>query len=245
MLKTLVTIVLAAAGILIVLLALNTVANRQRRFTWEFATGAEQIVPQLDRERIQLRAQRLATSLTYQTISWEDGRVESEAFLQLHHHLQKSNCPQLKQEMIINAISDLESITAVLELGIHLLKKIGFPLVHSSPIVELTIINNYSLLYKIRGSKDDHSTLPYMLTAHLDVVPVSNDTWKLANPFDGSIIDGVIYGRGALDDKSSAVVSFQLTLDTVTSVQLFYVYRTSSFLLKILNQTSPDFMVNF
>ena len=51
-----------------------------------------------------------------------------------------------------------------------------------------------------------------MLAAHLDVVPVANGTWKVAQPFEGRIIDGVIYGRGALDDKSSVMVSDLNTL---------------------------------
>lgn len=46
-----------------------------------------------------------------------------------------------------------------------------------------------------------------MLAAHLDVVPAANGTWKVAEPFEGHIIDGVIYGRGALDDKRSVIVS--------------------------------------
>lgn len=86
----------------------------------------------------------------------------------------------------------------------------GFPLLHSSPSIEVHVINGYSLLYKVRGSNDDkaESVLPpYMLAAHLDVVPVANGTWKVAEPFEGRIIDGVIYGRGALDDKSSVMVS--------------------------------------
>lgn len=86
---------------------------------------------------------------------------------------------------------------------IHLLT-IGFPLVHSSPMIEKNVINGYSLLYKIRGNRND--VLPFMLTAHLDVVPVANGTWNVADPFEGAIIDGVIYGRGALDDKSSVMV---------------------------------------
>ena len=79
----------------------------------------------------------------------------------------------------------------------------GFPLIHSSPSVEYTIINQYSLLYKIRGPESS-SVEPFMLAAHLDVVPV-NGTWT-AEPFDGKIIDRVMYGRGALDDKSSVMV---------------------------------------
>ena len=80
----------------------------------------------------------------------------------------------------------------------------------------MTVINGYSLLYKVRGSNNDDkgdNVLPaYMLAAHLDVVPVANGTWKVAQPFEGRILDGVIYGRGALDDKSSVMVSDLNTL---------------------------------
>ena len=36
-------------------------------------------------------------------------------------------------------------------------------------MVNLTIINQYSLLYKVKGIRDD-GRLPYMLAAHLDVI---------------------------------------------------------------------------
>ena len=41
--------------------------------------------------------------------------------------------------------------------------------------------------------------------AHQDVVPVEPGTEKLWKqpPFDGKVVDGRIYGRGTLDDKSS------------------------------------------
>jgi carboxypeptidase PM20D1 len=43
-----------------------------------------------------------------------------------------------------------------------------------------------------------------LLAAHFDVVPAHriNDNWRF-DPFKGEINDGFIYGRGALDDKSS------------------------------------------
>lgn len=73
-------------------------------------------------------------------------------------------------------------------------------------------MNEYSLLYRIEGTGDDDS-LPFMLAAHLDVVPVG-EGWK-REPFAGKIEEGVIYGRGALDDKSSVMVCFFV---------LFFVY---------------------
>jgi acetylornithine deacetylase/succinyl-diaminopimelate desuccinylase-like protein len=42
---------------------------------------------------------------------------------------------------------------------------------------------------------------PLMLTGHLDVVSVERDKWT-QDPFGGELIDGFIWGRGALDMKS-------------------------------------------
>lgn len=48
--------------------------------------------------------------------------------------------------------------------------------------------------------------MPYMLLAHIDVVPASEaDGWE-APPFSAREMDGFIYGRGTIDDKSSLLV---------------------------------------
>lgn len=63
------------------------------------------------------------------------------------------------------------------------------------------IINNYSLLYKWTGS--DESLKPIILCGHMDVVGVEDSTldeWK-HSPFSGDIADGIIWGRGARDNK--------------------------------------------
>lgn len=44
------------------------------------------------------------------------------------------------------------------------------------------------------------------ILTHLDVVPVGNGWTK--EPFGGEIVDGRIYGRGTIDDKGPAIVSF-------------------------------------
>lgn len=64
------------------------------------------------------------------------------------------------------------------------------------------VINEYGLLYEWTGS--DPGLKPVVLTAHMDVVPVERDQW-LAEPFDGQIEEGYLWGRGALDDKGSLV----------------------------------------
>jgi carboxypeptidase PM20D1 len=77
----------------------------------------------------------------------------------------------------------------------------AFPLVHAQLTKE--IINQYSLLYTWKGQ--DENLKPMLLMGHLDVVPVEAGTdkeWQYP-PFEGRIADGYIWGRGAMDDKSS------------------------------------------
>ncbi len=71
--------------------------------------------------------------------------------------------------------------------------------------VQIEIISNYSLLYKIQGTQTNLK--PYLLAAHFDVVPVAEEdvTKWLHDPFKGELnsIDKHIYGRGTMDDKAS------------------------------------------
>ena len=55
------------------------------------------------------------------------------------------------------------------------------------------------------SSQGDSTNNSYLLLAHMDVVPVDEDHWTNA-PFAGSLDDGRVTGRGALDDKLSVVV---------------------------------------
>ena len=48
--------------------------------------------------------------------------------------------------------------------------------------------------------------LPVLLLAHMDVVGVERDAWT-RNPFGGEVIDGYVYGRGAIDDKGMLTVN--------------------------------------
>lgn len=47
--------------------------------------------------------------------------------------------------------------------------------------------------------------LPYMLLAHMDVVPAPPEGWDFP-PFSAAEHEGFIYGRGTLDNKNSAIV---------------------------------------
>ncbi len=75
--------------------------------------------------------------------------------------------------------------------------------------MERTLHGQYTLLYRWAGS--DASLAPVLITAHYDVVPVipgTESSWTFA-PFAGDIVDGVIWGRGALDDKSAVIAQLE------------------------------------
>jgi carboxypeptidase PM20D1 len=69
-----------------------------------------------------------------------------------------------------------------------------FPLLHDR--LKVTRIDTHGLLFHWTGAS---AAKPVVLMAHLDVVPVEG-SWQ--HPaFGGDVVDGVIWGRGTLDDK--------------------------------------------
>jgi acetylornithine deacetylase/succinyl-diaminopimelate desuccinylase-like protein len=52
---------------------------------------------------------------------------------------------------------------------------------------------------------------PILFLNHMDVVPVEKERWTV-DPFDGTIQDGHLYGRGVLDDKSMGIVEMMALL---------------------------------
>lgn len=62
-------------------------------------------------------------------------------------------------------------------------------------------LGNTAMLFKIKGKSSEN---PSVLMSHYDVVPVEEDRWQHP-PFCGEIIDGVLWGRGAIDTKITMV----------------------------------------
>lgn len=78
-----------------------------------------------------------------------------------------------------------------------------YPLVHER--VALERHTEFGLLFHWRG-RAAASDGPLVLMAHYDVVPVDeSDAWTHP-PFAGVIADGIVHGRGALDDKGPLLV---------------------------------------
>ncbi len=78
-----------------------------------------------------------------------------------------------------------------------------YPNAHETFILER--INGDSLIYRWAGG--DGSRKPVAFLAHQDVVPVEDGTvadWRYP-PFAGTIADGAVWGRGAIDMKSTLI----------------------------------------
>jgi carboxypeptidase PM20D1 len=87
--------------------------------------------------------------------------------------------------------------------ALHAWMQQTYPRTHAAMTRE--IIAGRTLLYTWRGA--DPSLPPVLLMAHQDVVPVTPGTesaWKQP-AFSGLLVNGVVWGRGAVDDKGSLV----------------------------------------
>jgi carboxypeptidase PM20D1 len=84
----------------------------------------------------------------------------------------------------------------------HKFLKSAYPLIDS--LIPMEKVNE-SLLYKWDGT--NKALNPIILMSHQDVVPVDENTldqWEV-DPFKGEIKDGMVWGRGAMDDKVSLI----------------------------------------
>ncbi len=79
---------------------------------------------------------------------------------------------------------------------VPLLKRL-YPRVFAT--LELTMVNTYGIVLHWRGQ--DSTAAPVLLLAHHDVVAARPEGWSHP-PFAAEIVDGVIYARGTLDNKS-------------------------------------------
>lgn len=78
-----------------------------------------------------------------------------------------------------------------------------FPKLHEK--LEKTVLNG-TLLYRWAGA--DPTKKPILLMGHQDVVPATDEGWTVP-AYSGEVVDGCLYGRGALDCKSTMYVELQ------------------------------------
>lgn len=78
-----------------------------------------------------------------------------------------------------------------------------FPRLHGT--LEKIVLDG-TLLYRWPGQDSDKS--PILLMGHQDVVPATDEGWSVP-AYSGQVVDGRLYGRGALDCKSTMLVELQ------------------------------------
>jgi len=83
----------------------------------------------------------------------------------------------------------------------------SYPTVFSQ--LEHQTFNEFSHLLKWQGT--DQGLEPVVLMAHLDVVPIASPRKWSVHPFTEGVKDGVIYGRGTIDDKTSLISILEAT----------------------------------
>lgn len=92
-------------------------------------------------------------------------------------------------------------------LGLHQFLGETYPLLHKT--LEKEVVNEYSLLYHWKGCGSDKK--PFLMMAHMDVVPVEENSagdWK-HEAFSGDVADGYIWGRGTIDMKGQLAAIFE------------------------------------
>ncbi|HET6485774.1 MAG TPA: M20/M25/M40 family metallo-hydrolase [Spirochaetia bacterium] len=129
----------------------------------------------------------------------------------------------LTQETVRNLSRLLQAQTAnppgneepAVEVIRQILEANGFPsrdlaIVESAP-------HRVNLVARLPG---DGSLRPLLLSGHTDVVPVERERWA-RDPFGGEVVDGEIWGRGALDMKGSLAMYLEVFLMALRSKARF------------------------
>ncbi|XP_061488113.1 N-fatty-acyl-amino acid synthase/hydrolase PM20D1 isoform X2 [Rhineura floridana] len=127
-------------------------------------------------------------------------RVESAFSAQERRELKKVLQGAVRMQTVSFSPND-QNTTALAEFEPYIRK--AFPAVFSATFIEHEIIGEYSHLFTVQGTNPQLQ--PYMLIAHIDVVPASPDGWDVSDPFSAEERDGFIYGRGTLDNKNSVM----------------------------------------
>lgn len=66
-------------------------------------------------------------------------------------------------------------------------------------------VAKYGLVLKFKGKSSEN---PSCIMSHYDVVPVTEENWS-CDPFEGLIKDGLVWGRGACDNKATLLCSME------------------------------------
>ncbi|XP_066527810.1 N-fatty-acyl-amino acid synthase/hydrolase PM20D1.2-like [Hoplias malabaricus] len=147
-----------------------------------------------------VRTFTLEVNAGFQLAQWEKKNISPE----INQHQREELLENFKEAIRIPTVSFSEThqnSSALREIG-QLFRKV-FPTVFSSSLVKHEVVNDYSHLFTVLGSEPE--LVPYMLLAHIDVVPANEEEGWEAPPFSAKELNGFIYGRGTIDNKQSVM----------------------------------------
>jgi carboxypeptidase PM20D1 len=142
--------------------------------------------------------------ITFRTVTFTSRQVEVQRVTDIEVP-EEEVAQRLAGALTFRTISHQDStqFDSTAFFGLHRYLEEHFPGVHTT--LRKEVVNRYSLLFTWRGT--DGTAQPFLLMGHMDVVPVETGTeedWT-HDPFGGEIAEGHIWGRGAMDDKSSVM----------------------------------------
>ncbi len=144
----------------------------------------------------------LVLVIAYNIMRFES--VQPEAFNEALPAISKNAPEHLSKAVQFATISNkINEMDVEAMENLHAFLVVTYPAFHKK--VKKEIVSTHTLLYTWKGK--DESLKPLLFMGHLDVVPIeesSRNEW-LHKPFSGDIEDGIIYGRGTLDDKCTLI----------------------------------------
>ncbi len=98
----------------------------------------------------------------------------------------------------------------------HAVLRRRFPHVLAEEVIE---VEPHGLLIRVGAdpSTQEDGPDPVVLMAHLDVVPLGDESRWAHPPLSGEVVDGEVWGRGTLDDKGQLVAVISAVEDLLAS----------------------------
>ncbi|HTS78402.1 MAG TPA: M20/M25/M40 family metallo-hydrolase [Bryobacteraceae bacterium] len=129
-----------------------------------------------------------ALPVAAQSIDWDKVNAEALHHLQALVQIDSSTGHEIRVDQYVQKVLDAEGIPS--------------KIVYRDP-------ERGNLIARIKGNG---SKRPLLILGHSDTVKVDAEKWKIAGPFSGAILDGYVYGRGVVDDKSDLFAAMMTTI---------------------------------
>ncbi|MGW8122983.1 M20 family peptidase [Roseivirga echinicomitans] len=139
--------------------------------------------------------------ILFKTFTFSSKQLEVEPIAKIY--IPEASIQRLTEALKIKTISheDAANFDSTAFEAFNVFLKNSYPLTDS--ILAHKTFNNYSHLFGWKGKNT--SLKPIVLMGHIDVVPIASPEKWSVDPFGGIVKEGVIWGRGTIDDKFSVI----------------------------------------